>query len=259
VNATTLKSLTIPLPPLLEQRRIAAILDKADELRTKRRTALEHLNRLTRSMFLEKFGDPLPRNSRWRVVSLSEACEKISDGTHHSPLTLKEGIPYVTAKHIREDGIDFDSAPWFISEADHRAIFSRCDPRPDDVLYIKDGATTGIAAVNRLSYQFSMLSSVALLRPRSGVMKADYLWAWLNDPVVRAGILGNMAGAAIRRLTLVKIKRLLIPVPPITQQDDFARRLKVVAMLTACERRSLTEADRLFGSLQYRAFSGALR
>jgi type I restriction enzyme S subunit len=110
----------------------------------------------------------------WKTMPLAEACEKITDGTHHSPPIQPAGIPYVTAKHIKADGPDFFSDPWFVSENDHREIFSRCDPKPGDVLYIKDGATTGIAAVNRYAFEFSMLSSVALLRPKAAVLTPEF-------------------------------------------------------------------------------------
>ena len=74
--------------------------------------------------------------TRWKSMLLAEACEKITDGTHHSPPLQSLGVPYVTAKHIKEAGLDFFSDPWFVGEDDHHAIYSRCDPRPGDVLYI---------------------------------------------------------------------------------------------------------------------------
>ena len=57
VNATTLKALEVPLPPLAEQRRIAEVLDRSEALRAKRRAALAELNSLTQSLFLDLFGD----------------------------------------------------------------------------------------------------------------------------------------------------------------------------------------------------------
>lgn len=259
VILSDLKNVRIPLPPLPQQRRIAEILDKADALRAKRRAAVAELDSLTQSIFLDMFGQPLSGKSRWRSKPLGEACEKISDGTHHSPPIQSEGIPYVTAKHLKEEGLDFYSDPWFVSEVDHRAIFSRCDPRPGDVLYIKDGATTGIAAVNRYEFEFSMLSSLALLRPKAGVLTAEYLCHWLNNARVKRWILGGMAGAAIRRLTLAKIKAIRIPLPPLQQQEIFALRIARVHQLSDGQRAAVVELDSLFISLQSRAFRGELR
>lgn len=258
VSKAVVARIEIPLPPLPEQRRIAEILDKADALRAKRRAALAELDTLTQSIFLDMFGRPINDESRWRTKPLAEACEKITDGTHHSPAIQSEGIPYVTAKHLKEQGLDFFSDPWFVNEDDHRAIFSRCDPRPGDVLYIKDGATTGIAAVNPYDFEFSMLSSLALLRPKAGVLTADFLCHWLNNALVKRWILGGMAGAAIRRLTLAKIKAIRLPLPPLQQQEEFARRVARVNQLRGAHRAALFEHEWLFASLQHRAFRGEL-
>jgi type I restriction enzyme, S subunit len=187
---------------------------------------------------------------------LENSSEKITDGTHHSPPIQPTGIPYITAKHLKQYGLDFESDPWFISEEDHRKIFSRCDPHHGDVLYIKDGATTGLAALNHYTYEFSMLSSLALLRPKTGKLEAAYLCYWLNNPLVKREILGGMAGAAIQRLTLSKIKLVNIPIPPLSLQNEFACRLTAIEKLKAAHKASLSELDELFTSLQHRSFRG---
>jgi type I restriction enzyme S subunit len=159
LNTDLVKSIEVVLPPLQDQKRIAAILDAADALRAKRRESLAQLDTLLQSTFLHMFGDPVMNPKGWEIKNLSEVCSKITDGTHHSPPVCDSGIPYITAKHLKKDGLKFFELPWFISPEHHAEIFARCDPRPGDVLYIKDGATTGIAAVNRYDFEFSMLSS----------------------------------------------------------------------------------------------------
>jgi type I restriction enzyme, S subunit len=175
--------------------------------------------------------------------SLDEVCEKITDGTHHSPPIVECGIPYVTAKHIKLDGVKFFDDPWYVSKSDHDEIYSRCDPRVGDVLYIKDGATTGTATVNRLDFPFSMLSSVALIRPRKDICDPDYLAAWLNSPLVNAGHLMRMGGAAIKRLTLAKIKGFEIPLPPLAEQKRIAGILDAADALRAKRREALAQLD----------------
>lgn len=250
--------ITVPLPPLPEQRRIAAILDQADALRAKRRETLAQLDSLTQSIFIAMFGNPVANHSPWVTSRLGMICTKISDGTHHSPPIQTEGVPYITAKHLKEYGLDFYSSPWFIAERDHRQIYARCDPKPGDVLYIKDGATTGIAAINNYSFEFSMLSSLALLRPDGEILNSSYLSHWLNSPTVKTELIGEMAGAAIRRLTLTKIKAISIPVPPLKLQAEFAQRMSAIERVKEKKKQSLCELDTLFTSLQHRAFQGEL-
>lgn len=258
ITRQSLAPLKVRFPVPTEQRRIAAILDQADALRVKRREALVQLDNLTQSIFIEMFGNPIPTRSRWPIAKLSVACTKISDGTHHSPPIQSAGIPYITAKHLKAYGLDFYLAPWFVSPEDHHKIYARCDPKPGDVLYIKDGATTGIAAVNQYDFEFSMLSSLALLRPDSGILNAYYLCYWLNNPVVKNEILGAMAGAAISRLTLTKIKAISLPLPSVELQRQFASRVASIQMLKNAQSESLVELDALFASLQHRAFRGEL-
>lgn len=183
------------------------------------------------------------------TYQLDQVCEKITDGTHHSPPVSDSGIPYVTAKHIKEDGVRFFDDPWFVSEQDHAAIYSRCDPRKGDVLYIKDGATTGIAAVNEFDFPFSMLSSVALLRPRLDLCDPRFLVKWLNSPMVKEWNLRQMGGAAIKRLTLAKIKKFQIPLPPLAEQKRIAGILDAADALRAKRRAALAQLDALAQSL----------
>ena len=138
----------------------------------------------------------------WLTARLGETCRQITDGTHHSPPNGPTGpFKYVTAKNIKKHGLDLGDIT-FVDEKIHRDIFRRAPVERGDVLYIKDGATTGIAVVNDVDEPFSLLSSVALLKPRADLLDGRYLCRWLNSPGARAALLDQMSGSAIRRLTL---------------------------------------------------------
>src|SRR5262245_44624206 len=120
-------------------------------------------------------------SSSWPLAPLAEACVLITDGTHHSPTNTPTGaFRYVTAKNIRPWGLDLGDITYVDSDT-HREIYARCPVEQDDVLYIKDGVTTGLAIVNPLREPFSLLSSVALLRPRKDLLLPRFLAHWLND------------------------------------------------------------------------------
>ncbi|MCE5999868.1 restriction endonuclease subunit S [Acinetobacter pittii] len=258
ITKAKLEEVQIPLPPLAEQRRIASILDQADELRQKRSQAIEKLDQLLQATFIDMFGDPVSNPKGWEKKKIKQVLTKLTDGTHHSPPAMDEGIPYITAKHIKEGFIDFYSKPTFVSIEDHKAIYSRCDPKQGDVLYIKDGATTGIASINYFNFEFSLLSSVALLRPDSNLITNDYLESWLNHKTVKQNILQNMGGAAIKRLTLAKIKNLDILVPNLENQNIFSKVKRQIYNQRQILERSLSIHDDLFQSLQNQAFNGTL-
>jgi type I restriction enzyme S subunit len=253
-----LKRTNIALPPIEEQRRLAAILDKADALRQKRRAALQKLDSLTQSIFLDMFGDPASNPKSWKQATLGDITERLTDGTHFSPPIQSSGVPYITAKHLRPDGLDFFSDPWFVTQQDHDEIYKRCDPRPGDVLYIKDGATTGVAAINRYEFPFSMLSSLALMRPSPELCLSEYLCAFLNEPRVKQIMLGDMAGAAIRRLTLEKLRRASVLLPPISLQKKFSGMVTALQRAKESAHASLDLLSEGFASLQRRAFLGEL-
>lgn len=258
VSESDVKRVHVPLPPLAKQEQIVNLLDEADELRKLRTQADKRMIDLIPALFNEMFGDPMANPNKWPKITLGEACRKLTDGTHFSPPPAETGIPYITAKHLREYGLDFDRDPTYVSPEHHREIYARCDPKLGDILYIKDGVTTGLAAINRYKFEFSMLSSLALMRPDPTKCESEFLCAWLNDAAVKASMLGQMSGAAIRRLTLVKLKKAPILLPPLALQKEFAQRLAEIREVEEGQAASRQRLDDLFQSMLHRAFSGGL-
>ncbi len=111
VNKSKFGQLVIPVPPLPEQRRIAAILDQADALRAKRREALAQLDKLTQSIFIEMFGDPVTNPKGWEFKTLGNALTLITYGLTVRPEYIPEGIPLISAREIRTGFVDLNSAP----------------------------------------------------------------------------------------------------------------------------------------------------
>lgn len=161
----------------------------------------------------------------WRWAQLGEVCEKITDGTHHSPVNGSQGtFKYITAKNIRPWGLDLSDIT-YIDAATHAEIFSRCDVRKDDVLMVKDGATTGRLALNTLDEPFSLLSSVGVLRPGPELLP-KYLLYVLQSPSAKDRLLAQVAGVAITRLTLKKLKESCIPVAPLSEQHRIVTEIE---------------------------------
>jgi type I restriction enzyme S subunit len=257
INGAALKDLQIPLPPLPIQKRIAEILDAADALKRKDQELLKKYDELAQAIFIDMFGDPVKNEKGWEVKRLKDVCVKITDGTHFSPPSQIEGVPYITAKHLKQDFIDFYCNPTYINQKNHEEIFSRCTPVKGDVLYIKDGATTGIAAVNEYDFEFSMLSSLALIKPRKENLNSYFLSCYLNNNIVKKELIRSyMAGAAIKRFTLEKINKFEIMLPPIKLQNLFENRWKILRQNIFNLKNG--KSDDLFNSLIQKAFKGEL-
>ncbi|MER0442626.1 restriction endonuclease subunit S [Emticicia sp. W12TSBA100-4] len=250
LTKSSLDGIKIPLPDLATQKHIAEVLDKADTLRQQNRQLLAHYDELLQSTFIELFGDPVKNPKGWEVKKLDKICTQITDGTHFSPPSVDSGVPYITAKHVKDYGVDFYSKPTYVSIEEHEKIYARCKPEKGDVLYIKDGATTGIAAVNPYDFEFSMLSSLALIKPQKKELTSQFLVSWLNSEQVKENLINEfMAGAAIKRFTLQKIKSFQIPVPPLTLQQHFAKIVEQIEAQKAQTQTALTESEALFEGL----------
>ncbi len=183
------------------------------------------------------------------LLELDEVCALITDGTHYSPPTSAAGpFLYITSKNIREGRVDLSDVS-YVDETVHAKIYAGCPVRKGDVLFVKDGVNTGTATLNTLIEPFSMLSSVALLRPRSDKLDPGYLVHWLNSPLGRLCMMRNMSGSAIRRLVLREIRRAVIPTPSLSEQQRTAKILDRAEALRANRRAALAQLDTLTQSI----------
>lgn len=185
----------------------------------------------------------------WTVLPLEHACELITDGTHFSPPTNARGdFLYITSKNIRTGRMDLKDISYVTADA-HAEIYKGCPVMKGDVLFVKDGVNTGTAAINELEQPFSMLSSVALLRPQHDKLDASYLMHWLNSPHGQGQMLRNMSGAAIKRLVLRQIRASEIPLPSLPKQRRIAAILDAADALRQKRRQALHLLDQLAQSM----------
>ncbi|MHB1799699.1 MAG: N-6 DNA methylase [Vulcanimicrobiaceae bacterium] len=216
--------LQIPLPPLEVQKEIVAEIAGYQKVIDGARAVLDH------------YRPHIPIHPDWPMVELGKACEAIMDGTHFSPSNTETGErPYITSKNVRENYLDLSNIS-YISEEDHRSIYSRCPVRIGDVLYIKDGANTGLAAINTLTEEFSLLSSVAVMRGKPEILNNRYLAFYLNSDRGRQSMLSLISGVAITRLTLTKLNSALIPLPPLATQQAIVAEIEAEQALVAANR-----------------------
>jgi type I restriction enzyme S subunit len=242
-----------------EQRRIAAVLDTVDEAIAKTEAVITKLKQMRAGLLhdlltrgLDEHGqlrDPIAHPEqfqasplgcipcKWRVLVLSDVAEKVQDGTHFSPKTTSGPRRYLTSKNVRFGFLDLSDCGW-ISEAEHQEIFRRCDVRKNDILLTKDGANTGNASLNTLDEEFSLLSSVALIRCRAGLSHHKFFLNYLLSPTGQKRLKDLMSGNAITRLTLQKIKNFTVPLPPFEEQMWIAEQLEgcsIAIESTECE------------------------
>ena len=198
----------------------------------------------------------LPRS--WEWTRLEFLTVGISDGVHKKPEYVTEGIPFVTVKNLTAGpGICFDDLN-YITRADHKEFIKRTHPENGDILISKDG-TIGVVRLIETDIEFSIFVSVALIKP---IMRelGPYLVYALRASCVQSQIVRK--GAALKHLYLVDLRRLAIPLPPLSEQRRILARLDAVnaetQRLESIYQRKLAALEALKKSLLHQAFTGNL-
>lgn len=257
INKKTMGNIQVPLPPLPQQQKIANILDAADAVRQNDKALIAKYDELTQALFLDMFGDPVSNPKGWGENSLNELCNKITDGTHDTPLRLTEGIKFITGKHIRPFVIDYDNSD-YVTEEVHNEIYRRCNPEYGDVLYTNIGVNFATAAMNTVEYEFSM-KNVALLKYKRELLNGRFLESILNNEFFKDRLKRALGiGGAQQFLSLSNIKSIMVLCPPIELQNQFAERVAIIEEQKAIAQKQLEKSEELFNSLLQKAFKGEL-
>jgi type I restriction enzyme S subunit len=255
ISQGIIRETKIPLPPLDEQRRIAAILDKADALRRKRKHALELLDMLTRSIFSEMFEEGAFEDSQYTLLPISEIASLVTDGEHQTPKRTSAGIKLLSARNIQMGYIDTRDVD-FVDEKEYERISKRLVLRPSDVL-ISCSGTIGRVSLLQLTEPIALVRSVAVIRPKDMIVPL-YLEYYLRGPRMQSVMKAAANSSGQPNLFQNQIKRLEIVVPPIKLQNLFARKVEKVRSLIPLFAVSERFSHQFFSSLQSRAFSGRL-
>ena len=256
-----LAQLVIPLPPLPEQRRIAAILDQADSLRAKRREALAQLDSLTQSIFIEMFGDPATNPKRWPEVTISEICDvkggkRLPKGEDYSMTPTP--FRYIRVTDIRSGSVDESRLLFLRPEV--QSTISRYIVNAGDVIISIAGSIGLIAPVSRKLAGANLTENAAKLVPRVTAPAYDHMFLAkaLQTPFAQDQISSHVGQVTIGKLALFRIEKVRLPLPPIDAQREFAKRVDALAGLRHAHQTSNEVLDVLFASLQHRAFAGQL-
>jgi type I restriction enzyme S subunit len=252
--------LPIPLPPLDEQRRIAAILDQTDDLRRKRALALERLTVLPQAIFHEMFG---------RLVSGSEPCmrkplealtTKIGSGatpTGGESAYQSTGIALIRSMNVR-DGHFLPEGLAFLSD-EQAAKLDIVAVQNDDVLINITGASvTRVCRAPEFVLPARVNQHVSIVRPTDELAPAFLEAFFLYPPIKNRLMMIAQSGATRQAITKSALDSFEIPVPPRSLQDQYASRTCAITATKLLQLRAVIKLDQLFASLQQGAFEGTL-
>lgn len=252
------KNLKIPLPPLDSQKRIATILDKADELRQNDKRILEKYEQLVQSVFLDMFGDPVNNPKGWKVMTGNQYCDSISVGVVVRPASyyVKIGVPALRSMNIRPNRIQLKDLVYFSAE-DNKNILSKSIIKENDVLIVRTGQP-GTAAVVPRSLDGSNCIDLIITRPNKTILNSFYFSHFFNTSGGKQLVLGSQRGQIQKHFNIGEVRKSKIPVPPLNLQNKFALIIKQIEKQKDLTEKSSIKSEELFQSLIQRAFKGEL-
>ncbi|MCZ7537171.1 MAG: restriction endonuclease subunit S [Acidimicrobiia bacterium] len=261
LNPSELARFSMALPPIDEQRRIAAVLDQADELRAKRRASLDLLDSITESVYLDMFGDPAVNPRGLPLTPLADLAQRFSDGPFGSNLKsshyVESGVRVIRLQNIGVGTfVDDDSA--YISEEHFRSL-RKHECVPGDVIVGTLG-NPNLRACVQPDWLKRALNKADCVQIRVDPTRAVAVWlsALLNMPSIERLATALVQGQTRARISMGRLRTLKVPVVPLAEQLVFTRSVTAAAQLVERAARASRDTDGLFASLQHRAFSGAL-
>ena len=254
-----IRNLKIPLPPLDQQKKIAAILDAADTCRQKTKALIEKYEELTQSLFLDMFGDPVTNSKGWEEIKLGNICGVGSSKRVFVNELVEDGIPFYRGTEVGKLGEGKSIIPKLFITKEHyeRLKEHRGIPKKGDLLmpsicpdgriwvvdddkefYFKDGRVLWVEVDSR------KINSIYLRYHMKGSFFANY---------------NNIAsGTTFAELKIVALKKMNIFYPDLNLQNQFAEKVQAIEAQKEQAQASLAGAEDLFNSLLQRAFKGEL-
>lgn len=246
IKIDVLYELEVPEISLEEQLRISKIIDEVKTIIVYRRQQLQKLDDLVKARFVELFG------SCKRMASMNELCSIITDGTHQPPKFQSNGIPFIFVSNLVKNTVTYN-AEKFISEETYGELYKRTPIEVGDLLLSTVGSY-GHPAVVAEDRKFLFQRHIAYLKPKHDIVNSFYLHAALLSPGGQGQIEEKVKGVAQKTLNLSEIKKILVPLPSIEEQNAFEAFVKQTDKLRNAIQKTLNETQLLYDSLMWRYF-----
>jgi type I restriction enzyme S subunit len=259
IDARVLGALQVPLPLLPEQRRVAELLERADALRAMRRGALEKVEELTESIFLDLFGDL--EGAGWPMSTIRDVAHPgpgtIRTGPFGSQLLHSEFVDHGVAV-LGIDNVVSNEFRWgerrYIS-VDKYGQLKRYTVAPGDVLITIMGTLGRCAIVpDDIPVAINTKHLCCITLDARKCLPAFLHSYFLRHPLARRYLERAAKGAIMAGLNMEIIKAMPIPLAPVALQQEFADRVAAIEQLKAAQHASLDTLDSLYASLEGRAF-----
>jgi type I restriction enzyme S subunit len=262
ISPSIIAKIQIPVPPLLIQQKIAAILDKADALRKKDQQLLKKYDKLLQSIFYKMFGDPVKNEKGWEKKNLRELCHDFKYGTNEKSFEIQDpnAIPIIRIPNVLNNEVNFDNLKFSVLSADE---LRDVQLEIGDLLFVRTNGNPsyiGRCAV----YNDKKIAGYASYLIRTKIKNKEealpeFIQTVISYNTYRPLILKKATTTAGNyNINTVSLKSLIIPVPPIKLQKEFFEITKNIRVQKAQIKQQIKNSESLFQSLLQKAFKGEL-
>lgn len=257
IGLTDIANMEIELPPLDYQKKIAKILDKADEIRAKKKLANDKLDEFLKSTYIDLFAE------NTKKVKLEELCYFITKGTTPKAQDMSQDsgdIPYIKVYNLRFDTrLNFTINPTFVTKESHKNFLARSVVYPGDVLMNIVGPPLCKVSIVPDTYpEWNINQAIARFRCNKGLNNLYLAW-FLTTPFAEKQMLRNAKKTSGQlNLTLEICKNIEIPLPSLELQNKFAKIVEKVEAQKQKNELVIEQMNNLFNSLSQRAFKGEI-
>lgn len=255
LTQAAMREMLIPYRDMQEQLEIVNILGKVFHLIEKRKNELAILDDLVKSRFIELFGDPVRNEMQWDTKSLEDACRIIVDCPHSTPNYTSQNTGFMCIKTsvVKKNHIVWEDVE-YISEEEYNKRIQRKKPEKGDVIYTREGAILGIAAVIDRECNVALGQRSMLLSPDTNQCTSTFLCAVMNCDSFLANALKGQSGSASPHINVGDIKAFKMIIPPIELQQQFAAFVAQVDKAKFAAQKGLQELEILKKSLMQQYF-----
>lgn len=250
-----LKKIRISLPPIDQQEQIADRLDAIDKAISQCRGILDTLDTTIRSRFIEYFGDPVANEKGWQTRPLEAVCYSIVDCPHSTPSYTDEDTGYMCIRTsiVKKNRILWDEIE-YIPEEEYIERIKRKKPEKGDVIYTREGAILGIAAIIDRDCNVALGQRSMLLSPDTDVCLPEFLSVAMNFDSFLNKVLEGVIGSASPHINVGDIRAYNIMMPPIELQEKFARYMETIEKSKMAATACIKKAEELKAALMQEYF-----
>lgn len=245
----------IPFPTVEKQADIAYILSKIESIVEFRQQELQQLDDLMKARFVEMFGDPVANDMGWNTLPLEKACKSIVDCPHSTPSYTNEdtGFMCIRTSIVKKNKILWDDIE-YIPEDEFVKRIQRKKPEVGDIVYTREGAILGIAAIIDRDCNVALGQRSMLLSPDIDKCTSAFVCVAMNSDSFLDNVLKGVSGSASPHINVGDIKAFRMIMPPVELQKQFSDFVNQVYKSKVAVQKALDETQLLFDSLMQEYF-----